>query len=251
MDKLGHLQDGYSMGKVTQLFANLHSEKPAITICSPKDGFKCQSGAVRKALCREIERLGLDSVVGEAKTGCAGSCLKGPFLGFPEKQFFYIGVKPESAPEIIRETIANGRTLFSLVSLAPERSFRPDIFFENESGVIIALDSDVCMVEVVGYFLAFQEKVSCGKCVPCRIGIRRMKELVWKIGKGSGTVEDIDQLQDLCETMQIGSHCDFAATGSRPVASILSYFEEEFLRHVEKKECPADVCKGLKGNRSS
>lgn len=219
--------------------------RPCVTVCKPTAGCDCESGAVRAALVREIAALGLDLEVGTAKTGCGGRCNSGPFIGFPQKQLFYVRVQPGDAADIARETLLQGKILFPLLSVNPNRSYRGDILFERETGMLAAIDDRVCMVEVAKYFLEWEAGLSCGKCVPCRLGMQRLNECMERIVSGSGTLDDLEQIKLLCHTMINASHCEFAMTSSRPVLSAVTYFEDEFLAHIERQECAAGVCEKL------
>jgi (2Fe-2S) ferredoxin len=218
---------------------------PCLTVCAPKSGCDCGCEAVREAVKGEIARRGLNTTVGDLKVGCSGTCKHGALIGFPQKGFFYTNVRAEDVPEIVDETIVHGRILFPFLSVSPDRSYRSDIHYEKETGLLAAIHGGVCMVEVAKYFLDFEEGLSCGKCVPCRIGMKRMQELIDKIVTGRGAIENLDQIRDLCQTMKDTPHCEFAATSSRPVLSAITYFEDEFMAHIERQECPAGVCKEL------
>jgi (2Fe-2S) ferredoxin len=226
-------------------FCDPSSQKPCVTVCRPRGGCECDCGALREALLEGIKRLHLSIVVGDAKAGCAGKCKAGPFIGFPQKGFFYLGVRPKDIPDILYETIIHGRILFPFLSLNPERSYRTDIYYEKDSGFLAAIDDEVCMVEVAKSFLDFEKGLSCGKCVPCRLGMQRMYESIDRIVEGEGTLDDLEQIRTLCETMITLPHCEFAMFSSRPALSVITYFEDEFLAHIERRECPAGVCKAL------
>jgi len=226
-------------------FCDRASKKPCITVCTPKVGCECGCESLRDALLEGISRLQLSVAVGNAKAGCSGKCQAGPFLGFPQKGFFYLGVHPENVPDILYETIIHGRILFPYLSINPERVFRSDIYYERNTGFLAAIDDQVCMVEVAKYFLDFEKGLSCGKCVPCRVGLQRMYESIDRIVASEGTMEDLDQVRSLCETMITLPHCEFAMTSSRPALSAITYFEDEFLAHIIQRECPAGVCKAL------
>ncbi|MDQ1335090.1 MAG: hypothetical protein QG552_2040, partial [Thermodesulfobacteriota bacterium] len=124
-------------------FCDPSSQKPCITVCRPRAGCECGSGDLREALLEGIKRLHLNIEVGDAKTGCTGRCKAGPFIGFPQKGFFYLGVRPQDAPDILYETIIHGRILFPFLSLNPERSYRADIYYEKDSGFLAAIDDKV------------------------------------------------------------------------------------------------------------
>ncbi len=107
------------------------------------------------------------------------------------------------------------------------------------------MDIDSCAVDVARYFLRFTQKESCGKCVPCRIGTLQMVNLLDKIAMGYGTLEDLDLLEELSQTVSKGSLCNLGATAPNPVKTTLKYFREEYLEHIEQKFCRAGVCAGL------
>ena len=108
------------------------------------------------------------------------------------------------------------------------------------------LDEGTCMVEVARYFMNFTQSESCGKCVLCREGTKRMLEILEKITQGSGSVEDIDTLAELAETVRDGSLCGLGKTAPNPVLSTLRYFRDEYLAHVLDKRCPAGQCQAFK-----
>ena len=107
------------------------------------------------------------------------------------------------------------------------------------------MDEDTCMVDVARYFLDFLQHESCGKCVPCREGIKRMLELITGITAGEGKEEDLGLLQELAKTVKDYSLCGLGKTAPNTVLSTLEYFREEYEAHVRDKQCPAGVCKEL------
>ena len=113
------------------------------------------------------------------------------------------------------------------------------------SGGLIVLDEDDCMVDIAKFFLEFTVEESCGKCTPCRIGTRRMLEILTKITKGQATMEDLDKLEDLCYYVKNNSLCGLGQTAPNPVLSTLRYFRSEYEAHIKDKHCPAGVCKSL------
>ena len=113
------------------------------------------------------------------------------------------------------------------------------------SGGLIVMDEDNCMVDIARFFLEFTVDESCGKCVPCRIGTRRLLELLDKIIEGNGTLEDIDKMEELCYYIQKNALCALGQTAPNPVLSTLKYFRDEYEAHVVEKRCPAGVCKKL------
>ncbi len=113
------------------------------------------------------------------------------------------------------------------------------------SGGLIVMDEDTCMVDIARFFLDFTVDESCGKCVPCRIGTKRLLELLDRIIAGNGTLEDIDKLEELCYHIKSTALCGLGQTAPNPVLSTLKYFREEYIAHVVDKKCPAGVCKNL------
>ena len=113
------------------------------------------------------------------------------------------------------------------------------------SGGLIVMDEDNCMVDIAKFFLEFTVDESCGKCTPCRIGTKRMYEILDKITKGQGTLEDLDKLEELANYIKANSLCGLGQTAPNPVLSTLRYFKDEYIAHVVEKRCPAGVCKSL------
>ena len=113
------------------------------------------------------------------------------------------------------------------------------------SGGLIVMDEDTCMVDMAKFFLEFTVDESCGKCTPCRVGTKRLLELLDKITKGQGTLEDIDRIEELCYYIKQNSLCGLGQTAPNPVLSTLKFFREEYITHVTEKKCPAGVCKDL------
>ncbi len=113
------------------------------------------------------------------------------------------------------------------------------------SGGLIVMDEDTCMVDMAKFFLEFTVDESCGKCTPCRVGTKRLYEKLDKITKGNGTLEDIDELEELCYYIKENSLCGLGQTAPNPVLSTLKFFRDEYVAHVVDKKCPAGVCKDL------
>ncbi len=110
------------------------------------------------------------------------------------------------------------------------------------SGGMVVVDDTTCMVDFARYFLTFTQSESCGKCVPCRIGTRKMLGILTHITRGEATARDIDKLLDLCQTVSMTSLCGLGQTAPNPVLTTLRYFKDEYMAHVEDKHCPAGVC---------
>ena len=113
------------------------------------------------------------------------------------------------------------------------------------SGGLIVMDDTKCMVNLAKFYLGFTVDESCGKCTPCRIGTQRMLEILDRITEGNGEEDDIEKLEKLANTIKKASVCGLGQTAPNPVLSTIKYFRDEYIAHIERKECPAKVCKNL------
>ena len=113
------------------------------------------------------------------------------------------------------------------------------------SGGLIVMDEDNCMVDIAKFFLEFTVDESCGKCTPCRIGNKRLLEMLTKVTEGTATLDDLDKMEELCYYIKNNSLCGLGQTAPNPVLSTLRYFKDEYIAHVKDKVCPAGVCKKL------
>ena len=129
----------------------------------------------------------------------------------------------------------------------PEEHLDIEIDYDNllATGGLIVMDETDCMVDIAKFFLEFTVDESCGKCTPCRIGTKRLLEMLEKITNGQGTVEMLDEMEELCYYIKANSLCGLGQTAPNPVLSTLRYFRNEYLKHVVDKRCPAGVCKNL------
>ena len=107
------------------------------------------------------------------------------------------------------------------------------------------MDEDSCMVDIAKFFLEFTVDESCGKCTPCRIGTKRLLEMLDNITKGKATLEDLDKMEALCYYIKKNALCGLGQTAPNPVLSTLRYFRDEYVAHIVDKKCPAGVCKEL------
>jgi len=110
---------------------------------------------------------------------------------------------------------------------------------------MIVMDEDTCMVDVARYFVDFLTEESCGKCVPCREGLRQMQKILTRITEGEGREDDIERLKELAETAVDASLCALGKTAANPFLSTFRYFRDEYEAHIEEKRCPALSCKAL------
>ena len=113
------------------------------------------------------------------------------------------------------------------------------------SGGLIIMDDKNCMVDIAKFYLEFTVEESCGKCTPCRIGNKRLLEILTRITEGNGTLEDLEKLEDLSNIIKDTALCGLGQSAPNPVLSTLKYFKDEYIAHVEKKYCPAKVCRAL------
>ena len=113
------------------------------------------------------------------------------------------------------------------------------------SGGLIVMDEDTCMVDIAKFFLEFTVDESCGKCTPCRVGTRRLLEMLEQITAGNGTVELLREMEELCYYIKANSLCALGQSAPNPVLSTLHYFRDEYEAHCIEKRCPAGVCKRL------
>jgi NADH-quinone oxidoreductase subunit F len=114
------------------------------------------------------------------------------------------------------------------------------------SGGMVVMDETTCMVNMARFFLDFTAKESCGKCVHCRIGTKRLYEILTRITSGEGKEGDVELLEELCEGIKDGALCGLGQTAPNPVLTTLRYFKEEYIAHIAEKRCPAGECAALK-----
>ena len=155
--------------------------------------------------------------------------------------------------------IPNGKKFKAIQTGGPsggcltEKDLDAEIDFDNlvakgsmmGSGGAIVMDEDNCMVDVAKFYMEFICDESCGKCSPCRIGTRRLLEYLNKITEGKSTMKDLKELEELAETIKVGSLCALGQTAANPVLSTLTHFRDEYVAHIVDKKCPAHVCKKL------
>jgi ferredoxin len=113
------------------------------------------------------------------------------------------------------------------------------------SGGMIVMDDETCMVDMARFFMDFTQDESCGKCIPCRVGTRRILEILNRISEGNGREGDLETLDQLCKEIQQDSLCGLGNGAPNPIVSMLKHFREEFEAHIYEKRCPAKVCRSL------
>ena len=170
-----------------------------------------------------------------------------------------MGTKLRDIIEEIGGGIPNGKKFKAAQTGGPSGGCIPDsladtpIDYDNltaigcmmGSGGLIVMDEDNCMVDIARFFLDFTVDESCGKCTPCRVGTKRLMEMLDNIISGQGTMADIDDMTELCEYIKANSLCALGQTAPNPVLSTLRFFKDEYEAHVKDKTCPAGVCKDL------
>ncbi|MBI5603331.1 MAG: hypothetical protein HY879_08235 [Deltaproteobacteria bacterium] len=218
-------------------------QTPKIQVCRAQ-GAKpaCGADALYKGLIAEAQRKNISVAIEPAKCGCQGTCNNGPFLSLPHVGLFYEKVQQSHIPFILEETIQKGKILFPLLRLNPLQSTRGDLVWEKDQSCIMVMDSATCMVQVAEYLIKFHYGESCGKCVPCRLGIQRLSDLIEAIGQGRAPEDALAEMESLIALMKQAAYCAFAGKTSHIILAILSNFREEFEAHIKEKRCPAGAC---------
>jgi NADH:ubiquinone oxidoreductase subunit F (NADH-binding)/NAD-dependent dihydropyrimidine dehydrogenase PreA subunit len=155
-----------------------------------------------------------------------------------------------SQPEIHESLVAHGDVLdeeesVSLLDLPVDFDELTKAGSMMGSGGMIVMDQDTCMVDMAKYFFNFLQEESCGKCLPCREGLRIILEVLTRITEGRGEMKDLDTLEEISQVMIDTSLCQLGGTAPNPVLSTLRYFRQEYIAHIKDKRCPAGVCKAL------
>jgi (2Fe-2S) ferredoxin len=216
---------------------------PKITVCHNPKVKTCGGENIYKGLIATAEQMNLPVIVEPAKCGCLGTCRDGAFLSFPDLDIFYHQVKVGHIEAILQETVKKGKIVFPLLRLNALQSIRADLIWEKATGCIMAMDPAICMVEIAEYLIKFHYDESCGKCVPCRLGIQRLADLVESIRYGQAPADTVARMESLIGLMKQAPYCSFAGKVSHIILSILSGFKAEFEAHIKEKCCPSGVCK--------
>jgi (2Fe-2S) ferredoxin len=218
-------------------------EKPDLTVCGGYDPEKpCGVKALYSRFIKEADRLQIPLRMEPAKIGCSGACARGPFVSLPRLGLFYQQVQEDHVPFILQETVLKGKILFPLLRLDPLQSIRGDLIWEKETECLMTLDPSYCMVQIAHYFIRFHAEESCGKCVPCRLGIKRLGEVIESISRGQGLPEALTEIRTLISLMTQAAYCQFAGKASKIILAIIGYFREEFEIHIRDHYCPAGIC---------
>lgn len=214
-----------------------------ILVCAgPGSKKPCGGEALYQGLIAEARKQNISVAIEPAKCGCQGTCKNGPFLSLPHMGLFYEKVQQSHVPFILEETIQKGKILFPLLRLNPLQSTRGDLVWEKDQSCIMVMDPSTCMVQVAEYLIKFHYGESCGKCVPCRLGIQRLSDLIEAISQGQAPEDAITEMESLISLMKQAAYCAFAGKTSHIILAILSNFREEFEAHIKEKRCPAGAC---------
>jgi NADH-quinone oxidoreductase subunit F len=185
------------------------------------------------ALAGKIKRVGLVEIpmgmtIGEVVNGLGG----GSSSGLPVKAVQMGGPAGGCIPRALFDTTIDADSINATGAIMG-------------SGGMVVMDETTCMVDVAKYFLAFTQKESCGKCTFCRIGTKRMLEILTRITDGKGEEKDLDLLEDLANHVKKTSLCGLGQLAPNPVLTTLKYFRDEYLAHINENRCPAKACKAL------
>jgi len=216
---------------------------PKILVCNHPKANVCGAETIYKGLKDQAAQMKIPVVVEPAKCGCSGTCDNGAFLSFPYMGVFYHKVKEGHIPTILNETVKQGKIVFPLLRLNPLQAIRGDLIWERATGCIMTMDSSYCMVEVAEYLIKFHYDESCGKCVPCRLGVQKLADLTSAIRCGQAPANAVKEMETLINLMLQAPYCAFAGKVSHIVLSILSNFKDEFETHIKEKRCPSGACK--------
>lgn len=217
--------------------------RPRITVCGVGNpASTCGGDAIYKGLIGESKRLNIPVDIEPAKCGCSGKCNNGVYISLPHLGLFYHKVKEAHIPIIIKETIGNKKILFPILYVNPLQSIRADLIWDKTSRCIMTMDPSVCMVEIAEYLIKFHANESCGKCVPCRLGIQRLIELITGVANGKAPDNAVVQMEAMIKLTDQAAYCDFAGKVSKIIMAIVSNFKEEFEKHIKEKHCRFGVC---------
>ncbi len=196
---------------------------------------QCRRGApeLRAALAREAEARELELTLGEAPTVCRGDCAGGPYLGLGELGLFYGGVAPEEAAELVTETCLAGRLLFPRLLVSPLTVTDSRVHYPRSRDALVLLEEDRCPLQAAAYIFRFNAAESCGKCLPCRLGVHRVETLLRQLENGGAGAKALQELEQLTQAMARDSYCDFAAKVTAPLRLVLELAREEVVRHLE------------------
>lgn len=228
----------------SQDISGIVDNNPRITVCGVGKSLNtCGGEAIYKGLISESKRQNIPVIVEPAKCGCSGKCNNGPYISLPHRGLFYYKVKEAHVPVIIRETIGNKKILFPILYLSALQTINTDLIWDKVSSCIMTMEPSVCMVKVAEYLIKFHANESCGKCVPCRLGIQRLIELISGVANGKAPKDAVAQMETMIQLTDQAAYCAFAGKVSKIILAIISNFKSEFETHIKDKSCSIGICK--------
>ncbi|MEW6326481.1 MAG: NADH-ubiquinone oxidoreductase-F iron-sulfur binding region domain-containing protein [Thermodesulfobacteriota bacterium] len=197
-----------------------------IALCSRDENCTNQVHEVTTAFQEKFKELGVKVGVRKIKTVCSGRCKRGVFVDMGGAMFYHM-VRPDNVESIIRDTILEGDVLSAHYSI--EHSFAGDekITYDRSSNVLIYLDSQFCLAEGLRVLLRKDGLSSCGKCVPCRLGVKKLDQILSALLAGKARVDDVDRLRELAVVMDASSRCALASKFVAPLFMAMDNFGEE------------------------
>ncbi len=228
----------------SQSVPGIAGNQPRITVCGVgKSLSTCPGESIYKGLIAESRRLDMPVVIEPAKCGCSGKCNNGPYVSLPHLGLFYYKVEEAHISKIIKETIGNKKILFPILYVNPLQTIRGDLIWDKVSGCIMTMEPSVCMVGVADYLVKFHANESCGKCVPCRLGIDRLMELISGVLNGKSPENAVKQIETMIRLADQAAYCAFAGKVSKMILAIISNFKNEFEIHIKEKRCQTGACR--------
>lgn len=177
------------------------------------------------------EEAGLDLTLERTLTLCPGTCSLGPFVGLPERGFFYYRLPPRRMAQVFAETAQEGRLVFPHLYLRPTKVTDSRVVFDRREQLLIGIELGLCPVDLAAYLFEFNAAEYCGKCVPCRAGMPQVRGLLVRILEGRARPEEVDLLEELVWTIADSSYCRFTEKVTAPVRVALQFGREAFARH--------------------
>ena len=193
----------------------------------------CSRGApaLRAEVNRLADEMGLELELVTTLTVCDGGCRKGPWVGMPGKGLFYQGLTAPRASLLLEETVRRGRMLFEHLYLNPTKVTHSRVVWEPSQGLIVAIEPEMCPLDIAAYLFFFNAAQSCGKCTPCRLGVPQVARLLNDLRLGQAAGGDVGKLSEIVELMAEAAHCAFAPKVSEPLRVGLAAMRHEFERH--------------------
>ncbi|MEW5949016.1 MAG: NADH-ubiquinone oxidoreductase-F iron-sulfur binding region domain-containing protein [Thermodesulfobacteriota bacterium] len=212
-----------------------------IALCSRDENCTNQVHEVTTAFQEKFKDLGVKVGIRKIKTVCSGRCNKGVFVDIGGAVFYHM-VRPDNVESVIRDTILEGDVLSAHYSI--ERSFVGDekVIYDRAANVLIYIDSQFCLAEGLRGLLRKDGLSSCGKCVPCRLGVKKLDQILSALLAGKARVDDVDRLRELAVVMDASSRCALAGKFVAPLFVAMDNFGEELNFVCVLSEDASRVC---------